>query len=185
MSITTRNGNETESVMCVPTGTCRLKPLPAKRRSLVRASHNARSASVGLRRSSRASPRTRPRFAIFREQRAQGRGFLSVEHAAACGPLAAFGQRNHDAVQGLDVLLARLHAREDVAPIDQHRGALVQRPKIFDSIELALEICEKSLHLLLAGRFGFPRHGEGKHAAGCKLEPFVGDKSDSLSKVKR
>ena len=127
----------------------------------------------------------RARFGIFREQRAQGRGFLSVEHAAACGPLAAFGQRHHDAVQGLDILLARLHAREDVAQIDQHRGALVQRSKIFDGIELALEICEEGLHLFLAGRLRFPRHGEGKHAAGCKLEPFVGDQRDRLGQVER
>src|SRR5947207_772397 len=57
-SSATRKGNDTTLVMCGPTGTCRLKPWPTKRRSRVKASQKIRSASVGLRRRSRASPRT-------------------------------------------------------------------------------------------------------------------------------
>ena len=72
-------------------------------------------------------------------------GLLAVEHAAARRPLAAFAQRHHDAVQRLDVLLGGLHAGEDVAQIDQHGGALVERTEIFDGIELAFEIGEERL----------------------------------------
>ena len=95
-SITTRSGKETKSQICGPIGVCRLKPRLAKRRSLTSACHNARSASVGLRRSSRARPRTGPRsdgtrpLAMLGQQRAQHFGFRAVEHAAArralCGP---------------------------------------------------------------------------------------------------
>ena len=61
-SITVRSGNETKSATCGPIGVCRLNPSATKRRSPVIMIHNARSASVGLRRSSRARPRTGASF---------------------------------------------------------------------------------------------------------------------------
>ena len=122
---------------------------------------------------------------MLRQQRAQRLGLLAVEHAAARRPLAPFGQRHDDAVQGLDVLPGRLHARENIAQVDQHGRALVERPEVFDEVELAFEIGEESLHLLLAGRLRLLRHGEGQRAAGRQLEPLVGHERDRLREIER
>src|SRR5499427_5192571 len=133
----------------------------------------------------RAAFTRRGALTVLREQRAQCLGFLAVEHAAARRPLAAFGQRDDDAVQGLNVLLGRLHARENVAQIDQHGCALVERAEIFDLIELAFEVGEERLQLLFAGRFRLLRHGEGKRAARRELEPLVGHDRDRLGEIER
>jgi len=122
---------------------------------------------------------------MFREQRPQGGRFFAVEHAAARRSLPAFAQRDNDAVQGLDVLLSRLHAREDVAQIDEHGRALLERAEIFDLIELAFEIGEECLHLFLAGSRRFFRHGEGKRAPAGELEPFISDDRDGLGEIER
>ena len=100
-----RSGNETKSSMCGPTGTCRLKPRPAKRRSLVSACHSMRSASVGLRRSSRAQPAHRRALGrraartVLGQEIAQHLRLLAIEHAAARRTFAALRERGDDAVQ--------------------------------------------------------------------------------------
>src|SRR5262249_6056235 len=88
----------------------------------------------------RGSPAALP---VLGEQRAERGGFLAVEHAAARRPLTALAQRDNDAVQRLYVLLGRLHARENVAQIDQHGRALLERTEIFDRVEVALEMGEE------------------------------------------
>src|SRR4029079_17088596 len=110
---------------------------------------------------------------VLGEKRAQRGGFLTVEHPTTRRSLAAFAQRVDDAVQRLYVLLGGLHAREDVAQIDQHGRTLLERTEIFDHIELALEMGEERLHLLLAGGRRFLRHGERQRAGAAELEPFV------------
>ena len=156
--------------MCGPTGICRLKPRPAKRLSLTSACHSARSASVGLRRNSRASPRTGARSfgtaaAVLGEQVAQPLRLLAVEHAAARRPFAALRQRSDDAVQRADILLRRRHAREDIAQVDAHGAALFLRAEELDLLELAFEIGKKRVELLLGRRRRFVRHGNGSIAA--------------------
>src|SRR6478672_7391988 len=115
---------------------------------------------------------------LFREQPSQRCCLIAVEHAPSRGTFAAFPQSHDDAVQRLNILLRRLHARKDVAQIDEHGRALVERAKIFDLIEGLFEIGKKRLHLLLAGGLGFAPHAEGKSASADKLEPFVSDNGD-------
>ncbi len=80
---------------------------------------------------------------VLREQRAQHFGLGAVEHAAARGALAPFGDRHDDAVQGADVLLRRRHAREDVAHVDDHGAALLGGAEIFDPLEFGFEHVEE------------------------------------------
>src|SRR3984957_17556402 len=58
----------------------------------------------------RAALLRHPAGTVLGEQRAQHFGLRAVEHAAARWAFAAFGDRHDHAVQGLDVLLRRLHA---------------------------------------------------------------------------
>ena len=162
--------------MCGPTGVCRLKPRPAKRRSLVSASHKR---ALGVGRIAAQQPRQpahraalvrHPALAVLGEQRAQQLRLVAVEHAAARRALAALGDRHDDAVQRLDVLLGRLHAGEDVAQVDQHGVALVGRAEKFDLLQFALEIGEEGEQLLACGAGArFLRHGERQRAGGASL----------------
>src|SRR6201991_2041220 len=56
-----------------------------------------------------------PLLSLLGQQRAQPRRLLAVEHAALGRSLASLGDRHHHAVQGVHVLLGRVHAGEDVA----------------------------------------------------------------------
>ena len=131
-----------------------------------------RSASVGFRRSSRASPRTVPLsdgervLPVLGQQRAQPGRLFAVEHAALGRTLAAFGDRHHHAVQRVHVLLGRVHPGKDVAQIDQHGVALLGRAQEFDLVEFAHQIVEERLHLVLRGRLGMLRHRERQRARG-------------------
>ena len=116
----------------------------------VRACHRMRSASVGFRRSNRASPRkvllspgTAP-LPVLGQQRPQPRCLLAVEHAALGRALASFRDRHHHPVQGVHVLLGRIHPGEDVAQIDQHGLALSARAQEFDLVELATRLSKKA-----------------------------------------
>ncbi len=133
----------------------------------------------------RATLAGRAGLAILGEQGAQRGCLLAVEHAAARRPLAALGERDHDAVERLDVLLGRLHAREDVAQVDQHGRALVERAEIFDLVERALEIAEEGVDLLLGRRLRLLRHRKRKLAVGRELEPFVGRERHRLREIER
>ena len=190
-SIAIRCTNETKSGICRPTGVWRLN-WPAKRRSRVKACHRMRSASVGFRRNSRASPRTVPLVSdgelalpVLGEQRAQPRRLLAVEHAALGRALAPLRDRHHHAVQRVHVLLGRLHPGEDVAQVDQHGVALLGRAQEFDLVELAHQIVEEGLHLVLRGALGAFGHRERQRAFGRKLEPLIADQQHRLRQVER
>ena len=190
-SIASRCTNETKSGMWRPTGVWRLN-CPAKRRSRVSACHRMRSASVGLRRSSRASPRTvaavagrRGGLPVFGQQRPQPGRLFAVEHAALGRTLPALGDRHHHPMQGVHVLLGRVHPGEDVAQIDQHGLALLARAQKFDLVELPDQIVEEGLHLVLRRRLGTFGHRERQAAAGRKLEPFIAGQEHGLRQIER
>ena len=150
-----------------------------------------RSASVGFRRNSRASPRTVPLsdgsacLPVLGEQRAQPRRLFAVEHAALGRAFSALGNRHDHAVQRVHVLLGRIHAGKDVAQIDQHGLALLRRAQEFDLVEFAHQIVEERLHLVLRGRLGTLRHRERQRARGRQLEPFIADQQHRLRQVER
>src|SRR5205085_7314324 len=106
--------------------------------------------------------------AVLRQQCAQPARLLIVENAAARRSLAPLRNRHDDAAQGLDVLLRRLHAREDVAQVDLHRLALIRRAEELDLLQLALEILEETEQLLARRRIRFAWHLEWKLAAANK-----------------
>ena len=174
-----------------PTGVWRLNS-PAKRRSRVSACHRMRSASVGFRRSSRASPRTvelSPGTAgpcpCSASKRPQPCGLFAVQHAALGRTLAAFGDRHDHPVQGVHVLLGRVHPRKNVAQVDQHGLALLARAQEFDLVEFPDQIVEEGLHLVLRGRLGPFGHREREVTAGRQLEPLVADQQHRLRQVER
>ncbi len=122
---------------------------------------------------------------MLAEQRAQRARLVAVEHAAARRALAPFRDRHDDAVQGLDVLLRRLHAREDVAQVDLHGLALVGRAEELDLLQLVLEIGEEGEQLLARRGIRFARHAERQRAAGRQLEPLIGDDHHRLREIER
>ena len=91
---------------------------------------------------------------------------VAVEHAALGRALAALGDRHDHAVQGVHVLLGRIHPGEDVAQIDQHGVALLGRAQEFDLVEFADQIVEERLHLMLGGALRALRHRERQRARG-------------------
>ncbi len=119
------------------------------------------------------------------DQRAQHLGLLAVEHPAAGRSLAALRDRHDHTVQRLNILLRRLHAREDIAQIDLHGFALVRRPKEFDLLQFAFERCKEGEELLFGRWRGFFRHGERQLRAAGELEPFVAHDHHGLCQVER
>ena len=150
-----------------------------------------RSASVGFRRNSRASPRTVPLSAgdapwPCSASSARSRVACSPSRTPPlAGPFASLGDRHDHAVQRVHVLLGRLHARENVAQIDQHGLALLRRTQEFDVVELAHQIVEEGLHLVLRGALRTLGHREGQRSRGRELEPFVADQQHRLRQVER
>ncbi len=174
-SITHLSGNDTKSAMCGPIGTCRLKPRPAKRRSFTSACQSARSASVGLRRSSRGKPRSGVRSDGARPapcSASRSRSFCAPAPSSTpprAGPFAPLRDRRDHAVQGADVLLGRRHALENIAQVHAHGAALFLGAEKFDLVELALEIGEQCVELLLGRRRRFLRASERQFAAAACL----------------
>ncbi len=119
------------------------------------------------------------------EQRAQPGCLFTVEHAALGGPFAALGNRHHDAVERVHVLLGRVHPQENVAQVNQHGLALLDWAQKFDLVELAHQIVEKRLHLMLRGGLGALGHRKRQRAFGRKLEPFVADQKHRLRQIER
>ena len=119
------------------------------------------------------------------QQRPQSRGLFAVEHAALGRTLAALGDRHHHPVQGVHVLLRRVHPGEDVAQIDKHGLALLGRTQELDPVEFPDQIVEEGLHLVLGRRLGPFGHRERERAAGRLLEPLIADQEHRLRQVER
>ena len=120
---------------------------------------------------------------MFGQQRPQPRRLFAVEHAALGRTLAALGDRHDNPVEGVHVLLGRVHPGEDVAQVDQHGVALLGRAQELDLVELPDEVVEEGLHLVLGGRLGPFGHRERQRAAGRQLEPFVADQEHRLRQI--
>ena len=88
-------------------------------------------------------------------------------------------------MQGVHVLLGRLHPAEDVAKIDQHGLALLRRTQEFDAVEFAHQIVEERLHLVLGGALGALRHREWQRPLRRELEPFITHQKHRLRQVER
>ena len=126
-----------------------------------------------------------PALAVLGDQRAQHLGLRAVEHAAARRAFAALGDRGDDAVQRADVLLGRLHAREDVAHVDLHGVALVERAEVFDLLKLALQGGKKREQLLLGRRRRLVGHDERQRTALRHQEILVGHQQHRLREIER
>ena len=88
-------------------------------------------------------------------------------------------------MQGVHVLLGRVHAGKNVAQIDQHGLALLDRPQEFDPVEFAYEIFEERVDLVLRGALGAFRHREWQRARGRELEPFIAHQQHRLRQIER
>ena len=69
--------------------------------------------------------------------------------------------------------------------LNGHGGALLRRAEKFHLLQFALEPGEERGQLLLGGGRRLSRHGERQRAAGCELEPFIGDDGDCLRQIER
>ena len=88
-------------------------------------------------------------------------------------------------MQRLDVLPGRRHAGENIAQVDLHGVAFVRGAKKFDLFQFALERRKEGQKLLLRRRRGFLRHCEWQRAAGCRLEPLIGNDHHRLREIER
>ena len=88
-------------------------------------------------------------------------------------------------MQGVHVLLGRVHPSKNVAQVHQHGLALLARAQEFDLVEFTDQIVEEGLHLVLRGRLGTFGHREREVTAGRQLEPFVADQEHRLRQVQR
>ena len=187
-----RSGNDTKSAICGPIGTCRLKPRPAKRRSLTSASHSARSASVGLRRSSRDSPRTGARSVRHaRPAPCSASRSRSISASAPSSTPPRAGPLRPCAIAMMTPCSVRmscwrrLHAREDVAQVDGHGVALFVRAEKLDLLQLALEIGEEGEQAAASAPAAISPAWRTAARRRRQLEPFVGDDHHRLRQIER
>ena len=188
-----RAAGTTPSRRCArPIGVCRLKPRPAKRRSLVSASHSARSASVGLRRSSRARPRTGARsFGHAAPRRARRAACAASPPRSPSSTPPRAGPLRPSAIAMMTPCRVWMSCR-----VGSMRWKMLRRlismvsrlsagRKIFDLLQLALEIGEEGEQLLACRRRRLLRHRERQCAAGRELAPLVGDDQHRLRQIER
>ena len=122
---------------------------------------------------------------VLGKQRPQHFRFLAVEHAAPRRAFAALGNGENHAVERADILLTGLHARKNVAQVDDHGLALFRRAEELDFFELALEIGKERQQLLLGCPRGFVRRLKRQRTRGFQLEPFVADDEHGLGEIER
>ena len=178
--------------MCGPTGTCRLKPRPAKRRSLISASQ---SVALGLGRIAAQQPRQpahRPALvrhaALRRARRAASRSSAASSPSSTpprAGPLRPSTIAVTTPCSVRMSCCVGCHALEDVAQVDLHGVALVRRAEELDLFQFALQIGEEGVELLLGRRRRFARGMANGRSPRRELEPFIGDDHHRLRQVER
>ena len=173
-----------------PIGVCRLKPWPAKRRSLTSASHSARSASVGLRRKQPRKPAHRPALAgtclrLLGEQRRSASASAPSSTPPRAGPLrpSAIAMMTPCRVwMSCCVGCMRLKMlRRLISMVARFSGG--RKNSTFSSSRSRLS--KNASSCCLRGRRRFLRHRERQRAAGRELEPFVADDQHRLREIER